>query len=131
AEEFDVLNLRTGSHDMVERGAYLSNRFTDDTLIEMGHAAPHGRFVHLYINGSYWGQYHLRERWNDAFGAAYHGGEEDDYEAINGNNEGDNFLLGEPYDGTGEFWQETLALANSATPFAALQSHVDLANYID
>lgn len=35
-EEFDSLNLRSGSHDMAQRGAYMSNRFVDDSMLEMG-----------------------------------------------------------------------------------------------
>ena len=86
AQEFDSLNLRSGSHDMIDRGAYMSNRFTDDSMLEMGHIAPHGRFVHVYINGIYWGQYHLRERWNASMASEYLGGSKQDYEAINANN---------------------------------------------
>ena len=129
AEEFDALNLRSGSHDAFDRGAYLSNRFTDDTLLEMGHIAPHGCFVHVYFNGRYWGQYHLRERWNAAMFASYFGGKEEDYDAINGNNTGSEFLPGEPFDGDGEYWDEALDLADSATPFQALQNHIDFRSY--
>ena len=74
AEEFDAINLRSGSHDMASRGAYMSNRFTDDSMLEMGNIAPHGRFVHVYLNGSYWGQYHLRERWSADMASSYFGG---------------------------------------------------------
>ena len=84
-DSFDQLEFRSGSHDMSMRGFYLSNRFVDDTLLDAGHVVPHGRFVHIYINGDYWGQYHMRERWNADFLAQYYGGDEDDYEAVNGN----------------------------------------------
>ncbi|MDC1206674.1 CotH kinase family protein, partial [Akkermansiaceae bacterium] len=70
-ENFDALDLRAGNHDMVARGAYLSNRFTDDSMLDMGQIAPHGRFVHLYFNGNYRGQYHVRERWAAAMLASY------------------------------------------------------------
>ena len=63
ADEFDQLELRSGSHDMQMRGFYMSNIFADDALLEMGQLGPHGRFVHVYLNGTYWGMYHLRERW--------------------------------------------------------------------
>ena len=129
AEEFDAINLRSGSHDMNQRGAYMSNRFVDDTLLEMGHIAPHGRFVHVYFNGLYWGQYHLRERWNAAMFASYFGGDEEDYEAINGNNTGSEFLPGDPFDGSGDFWREALTLSKGATPFQALQNHIDFPSY--
>ena len=55
-DEFDAINLRSGSHDMSRRGGYMASRFVDDTMLEMGQIAPHGRFVHVYLNGQYWGQ---------------------------------------------------------------------------
>ena len=70
---------------MNQRGFYMFNRFTDDTMLDMGNLNPHGRFIHLYLNGTYWGQYHLRERWSADMLAQYLGGEKEDYEAINGN----------------------------------------------
>jgi hypothetical protein len=73
--KFDRLDLRAGGHDMWQRGFYMSNRFVDDTLMEMGHLSTHGRYVHVYANGTYWGQYHLRERWDASMHAEYLGGE--------------------------------------------------------
>ena len=129
AAQFDAVELRSGGHDMSQRGAYMSNRFTDDTMMDMGQIAPHGRFVHVYINGLYWGQYHLRERWNAAMFSEYFGGGEEDYEAINAN---DNFAQDlAPYDGTGEFWEEAEELVEGAQPFANAASHIDMANYTD
>ncbi|MCP4847047.1 MAG: hypothetical protein GY899_03760 [Verrucomicrobiaceae bacterium] len=131
AQEFDSLNLRSGSHDMIDRGAYLSNRFTDDSMIDMGHIAPHGRFVHVYLNGTYWGQYHLRERWNASMASEYLGGSKKDYEAINANNTGSNFLPGEVFDGSGNYWAETQSLVNGPAPFANSATHLDIENMID
>ena len=130
AEEFNSINLRSGSHDMNQRGAYLSNRFIDDTLLDMGHIAPHGRFVHLYVNGFYWGQFHLRERWDADMVASYFGGEPEDYDAINGNNTGSEFLPGEAFNGTGDFWNEARAIAKEPNPFANSQNHVDMGSYL-
>ena len=131
AQEFDSINLRSGSHDMIDRGAYMSNRFTDDSMLEMGHIAPHGRFVHVYINGVYWGQYHLRERWNAAMASEYLGGSKQDYEAINANNTGSNFLPGVVFDGSGKYWIETQNLVNGASPFINSANHLDTSNMID
>jgi hypothetical protein len=129
AEQFDSINLRSGSHDMSIRGAYMSNRFTDDSMLEMGNIAPHGRFVHVYLNGRYWGQYHLRERWNADMASSYFGGSEDDYESVNAN---DNFRDDEDvYDGTGEFWRETKTLVWGPDPFVNAADHIDIANTID
>lgn len=131
AAQFDAIELRSGNHDMAMRGAYMSNRFTDDTLLDMGNIAPHGRFVHVYINGLYWGQYHLRERWNASMLSEYFGGSKDDYEAINANNAGSSFQTGTVYDGTGQQWTDTQTLLNGATPFASTKSHLDMSDVID
>ena len=88
---------------MIDRGAYMSNRFTDDSMLEMGNIAPHGRFVHVYLNSQYWGMYHLRERWNAAMASEYFGGTKEDYEAINANNTGNEFLQGVVFDGDGQY----------------------------
>jgi hypothetical protein len=131
AAKVDSIDLRAGNHDMNARGAYMSNRFTDDTMLDMGQIAPHGRFVHVYLNGLYWGQYHLRERWNGAMLAEYFGGAKKDYEAINANNTGDEFLPGVVFDGSGQYWSETQSLVAGPTPFAAARSHIDMANVFD
>lgn len=128
--KFDQLNLRSGSHDMNQRGFYMSNRFTDDTMLDMGNINPHGRFVHLYLNGAYWGQYHLRERWNASMLSEYLGGPKDSYEAINGNwNVGgwaDSVVSS--YDGDGSAWERIKGLADD---YDAIQPYHDVVHYID
>jgi len=129
AESFDQLELRSGSHDMAMRGFYLSNAFTDDTLLEMGHLNPHGRFVHLYLNGTYWGLYHLRERWGASMHQSYRGGTDSDYESINGNwNVGGWAEPGVPYDGNGSLW---LRAKGFRANYPALRDGVDVPQYVD
>ena len=128
-EEFDQLELRSGSHDMAMRGFYLSNPVTDDTLLEMGQLNPHGRFVHLYINGIYWGVYHLRERWGASMHASYLGGDKNDYESINGNwNVGGWADPGTPYDGDGTVWKRIKSLRGS---YREVRGWLDVPQYID
>jgi len=128
ADEFDQLNLRSGSHDMVQRGFYMSNRFMDDMMLEMGNAVPHGRFVHLYFNGDYWGQYHMRERFNNDFLASYHGGNDDDYDCINGNVNVGGWAIGHAYDGDSINWE---TIKDSTNLYVDLKDKVDLKNYVD
>ena len=129
AEEFDVINLRSGSHDMAARGGYMSNRFTDDSMLDMGNIGPHGRFVHVYLNGKYWGQYHLRERWSADMASSYFGGSKEDYDAVNAN---DNFINDlEVYDGDGQFWNQMNSLIAGADPFTNAADHLDITNIID
>ena len=128
-DRFDVMDLRSGSHDMQSRGAYMSNRFTDDTMLEMGNLAPHGRFVHVYLNGIYWGQYHLRERWNADMASSYFGGPKSDYDAVNLN---DGFRADEKvYDGSGVLWNDAKQLASGSNPWEFNDNHIDFANLID
>lgn len=133
ADEFDQIELRSGSHDMVERGFYLSNIFTDATMLDMGAFASHGRFVHLYQNGVYWGLYHLRERWGASMVSSYYGGPEEAHESINGNlNVGGWADPGVVYDGTGSAWTRIRALARQgAGNYQALRPYLDVSQYID
>lgn len=131
AAEVDSIDLRAGNHDMNARGAYMSNRFTDDSMDAMGNIAPHGRFVHVYLNGSYWGQYHLRERWNAAMLAEYFPGRKEEYEAVNANNTGSNFLDGVVNDGSGRYWTTTKTAVRGPNPYQRAGRYLDFANVID
>ncbi len=123
ADRHDALNLRSGSHDSVfyllEQGQYLRNRWMDETQLEMGHIAPHGRYGHVYLDGSYHGVFHFRERFNAAFLAEYLGGQEEDYEAINGDS---------VTDGTGAAWAQVVA---NSYDYEAVQAWLDVDNLLD
>ncbi len=90
---FDELLLRAGSQDGLnaEYGnlrdpQFLRNRFLFDRELELGYPAPHGRYVHTYVNGEYMGQYHLMERTTAGFLREYYGGKKSHYETRkNGN----------------------------------------------
>ncbi len=127
AQEFDQFILRTGSHDTMfwidpgtgSRGTYLRGRWSSDRQLEMGHPAPHGYFVHVYINGTYWGQHQLMERPNAAFLASYFGGSKEDYDAIN---------KGLVIDGNADAWN---AMVASTGNYASLQQYMDVTSYAD
>ena len=128
-QEFDSLEIRSGSHDMNARGFYMSNRFTDQVMAELGNLSPHGRFIHVYLNGNYNGLYHLRERWNAAMHSDYLGGTKDDYESINGNyNVGGWAVPGTPFDGDGTAWEY---LKSRRTSYAEVRGLMDVKNYTD
>lgn len=127
-DSFDAFELRTGSHDMVARGFYMSNRFLDDTLIDMGHLNPHGRFTHIYVNGTYQGMYHLRERWNADMHSTYLGGSETDYEAVAGNQGGGSFSTATPYDGDGSAWDNII---DNRGDYDYLKDYLNVPQFID
>jgi hypothetical protein len=96
-EEFDQLVLRGSSGDSwtypdsyrdgVIRHIKIQAQYTRDPWMKdsqraMGHNSANSIFVHVYLNGLYWGQYNLCERPNSSFQASYMGGDKDDYDAI-------------------------------------------------
>ena len=119
----DSLDLRGGAHDSVfylaSRGQYLRNIWMDETELEQGLLAPHGRFAHLYLDGEYTGLYHLRERFDAAFMAEHLGGSEDDYSAVNG---------GRAVDGSSASWDEIEAAGGDLETF---RTWVELDQYLD
>ncbi|MEL7530622.1 MAG: lamin tail domain-containing protein [Bacteroidota bacterium] len=87
ARSFDKLLLRAGSQDGLnaefgaEREAqFIRNRFIFDVQMAMGYPAPHGRYVHVFVNGEYMGQYHFMERPDGGFFSSYYGGSKADFE---------------------------------------------------
>ncbi|HEY5913246.1 MAG TPA: lamin tail domain-containing protein [Verrucomicrobiae bacterium] len=126
---FDELDFRSGSQDMYERGFYMAGRFVEDAMLEMGSLNPHGRYVHLYINGVYWGQYDCREMLVDRFLADYLGGVKEDYVVVRGNdNVGDDFVLGTPDPPNLESWEYARSTRNS---YQAVRSYVDVTHLVD
>lgn len=105
AERFDRIALRSGSHDsffwMADPSTppmngfkgdalYLRAALMDDFHLNMGHLAPHNRFVQLWLNGRYHGLYHWREYPDDDFMASYRPGSTGDFDFTNGANTGEN-----------------------------------------
>src|SRR5690606_23347695 len=86
---FDRLNLRSGSHDSVfylgdaqqppADAQYLRNRFMSDLQFEMGRPSLNGRWAHLYVNGIYWGHYHILEHPSPGHMAEHSGGEKEEW----------------------------------------------------
>lgn len=74
-----------------------------DSQLAMGSHAPDSTYVHLYINGLYWGLYSPAERTDDAFLADRIGGEREDWDIIRDFNE--------LYRGDKNVWNEMFAIA--------------------
>jgi hypothetical protein len=128
-DSFDKLELRAGDQDMVDRGFYMSGRFVEDSMLEMGDLNPHGRFVHVYLNGVYWGQYDAREPLMEHFLSDYLGGSSDDYVSVRGNdNVGDNFVVGTPDAPNVVPWERVLSLKKS---YASVRPYLDVQSLTD
>jgi hypothetical protein len=61
---------------------FVQDAYVADLQNLAGGAAPHSRFVHLYINGLYWGLYDMHERPDEHFAESYLGGSDDDWDVI-------------------------------------------------
>jgi hypothetical protein len=106
AGRFDTIVLRAGANDAYSwDGARTTEQYTRDEFGRRLHAltgnvSPHGMFVHLYLNGIYWGLYNPVERPDDSFCAANLGGDKSDWDVIDS---------GETSSGSADAWNQLLA----------------------
>ena len=129
ATEFDQILLRSESFDseFYHNGTYgslLRSHIASGMQLAMGEPGVHTRFVHVYVNGVYEGQYSIIERPNAAFMASYFGGSKEDYDAFHADNPG-RFI-----DGDGDAWNAMLA-AIASGDYQAVQQYMDVTNYAD
>lgn len=119
AEHFDNFVLRANSNDAWPyaggSATYVRDTFAMETARTMGMVAPHARFVHLYINGLYWGLYNPVERPDAAFSATYHGGDKETWDALNQDS---------APDGNYDAWNRLLALLDQGVSTTAAYQRV-------
>lgn len=106
---------------------------------KMGHVAVNALYIHLFLNGMYWGVYNIAERVDDTFGKNHLGGKKADYDVIKIEEEMGNHI--EAAEGTLDAWNEMMqcvrAVAGKSvdlTPDAAyekLDTLLDKDNFID
>ena len=53
-----------------------------NSMRDMGGLASHNRFVHVYLNGLYWGTYDLSEDPSESFAKATLGGNDEDFDVV-------------------------------------------------
>ncbi|MBV7333210.1 chitobiase/beta-hexosaminidase C-terminal domain-containing protein, partial [Chloroflexi bacterium TSY] len=106
--EFDALVLRSHyNHSWIHRsneersGAlYVRDEWARVAQRAMGQISPHGQYVHLYLNGLYWGLYILHERPTARFAADYLGGEKEQYDVMK---------VAETVDGESAAWSKMMS----------------------
>ena len=115
-----------------ENTCYLRDVWVKDSFRDMGGTVSRSTFVHLYINGLYWGLYQPSERLNGSYFSEHQGGPEGAWDVIVGDDGG-----GPPVvvDGSVADWQAVLNLANagvtSEAAYQAIAQRVDIDNLID
>lgn len=135
--EFDRVNLRATFSDAWVDNAhpaqYLRDPFMRETYLAMGQPASRGTFVHLYLNGLYWGIYNPTERPDDDYASSHYGGRDEDYDALK--HQSLTAPASAPTDsyevisGTATRWQQ--ALSASALDMTNIANYNTLRQYVD
>ncbi len=100
------------------RDVWMKNSFRD-----MGQPSSYGNFVHLYVNGLYFGLHNLTERLEDDFWAEHLGGEKEDWEVY------------KDLSGGSSRWTQMMSILNggieSRSTYARAQNYIDVVNFAD
>lgn len=108
---------------------FTQDAFAKDMQGAMGHPTAGATFVHLYLNGEYWGLYNPVERPDGSFGEDHFGGDDTDYDALNRR-----FSV-EVLSGTKTFWDRMIAhasrLLDTPDEYERLEDFIDGDNLID
>ncbi|MBK7998289.1 MAG: lamin tail domain-containing protein [Verrucomicrobia bacterium] len=136
-DSFDTLLLAGGHNNYWNynnndtqrtRALYVRDQFMANLQNLVGGRSHHGRFVHVYLNGLYWGLYFIHERPDANFMASYYGGESTDYDVFKHDS-------GQVVDGSSAsyttMWSTINAgLANNAN-YQSLQNQLDVPGLVD
>jgi hypothetical protein len=131
-EEFNQLVLRGGFCDswaliswMPDRyrpndSQYIRDTWMKESLRDMGQPSSYGSFVHLYVNGLYFGLYNLSERLAQDFFAIHLGGRPEDWE------------VNADFAGNGSRWRAMMALDPSTfAGYTQMQDYLDVEDFAD
>ncbi len=133
AATFDRIVLRSGKDRSwatrwhPDRTTYVRDQWARDTQIAMSGIGAHGTFVHLYLNGLYWGMYNVTERPDAWFQATYFGGAMYDFFSVKHNG---------PFQGDSSRWdylRGPLRVKNAAkrSRYRQLREYIDVEELAD
>jgi hypothetical protein len=130
-EKFRKIRLRAGHQESWSYAAhsatYIRDQWARDTQLAMGQLGSRGRYVHVYLNGLYWGVYNAVERPDEDFAAAHLGGDPDEWDILK---HGPEIVAGDDV-----AWKQAHDLAEagleSPAPYAAIRELVDVTNLAD
>ena len=112
-DRFDKIDLRTSQNYSWSFKGHAGrentmNRdvFSRDLQRELGRPYTRSRYVHLYLNGVYWGLFQTQERAEARFAATYLGGEPEDYDVIKVDQDVQTARVIEATDGTLDVWED-------------------------
>ncbi|MBN1674697.1 MAG: lamin tail domain-containing protein [Kiritimatiellae bacterium] len=142
-DRYDRIYLRGGSNrslagwmpERQEKTTGTREQWMRDSQLDMSGAGfgTHGTFMHLYVNGLYWGLYNPVERPDAWHTSAYFGGEQEDWYAVSHRSEKDG-LPGISGDATRyRYFLSTLAVKDMSVPanYAEMQQYLNVPPFID
>ena len=110
---------------------YTRDPFARQTMRDMGHEQPLDTYVHLYVNGAYWGLYNPVEHATAGFASEHFGGEKEEWDVI----KHVNFNSSRVVDGNREAWDRAMGLAaadvRQLDAYAAVTAMVDVVDLTD
>ncbi len=109
-EKADGIDLATAqdyswSYTNSDENTLLRDPWLRDSMRDIGAAHTRSFFVHVYLNGQYWGLYYTEERPEAGFGEIHFGGDKDDYDCIKSTGLSGGLQI-EVTDGTMDAWQD-------------------------
>ena len=113
-KKFNALVLRTffgyswqhWDNTQRNRAQYARDLWTRETQAKMGDPISTGQYVHLFLNGLYWGMYNMCERVNDDFCAEHFGGAEEDWDVTEVDGGAGQYHAAIPTYGTIDAWNQ-------------------------
>ncbi|MGJ8697929.1 MAG: lamin tail domain-containing protein [Verrucomicrobiaceae bacterium] len=118
-----ALNTWSAARYRPNDSLYMRDVWMKDILGDMGQPTSYGNFVHLYVNGLYFGVHNLTERIEDDFYAEHLGGEPEDWE------------INKDLESGGSLWNSMIGTLNGniTTPavYETAKTKIDVENYAD
>ena len=115
-----------------EKAQYTRDVWARRMQRRMGHTSVNALYVHLFLNGMYWGLYNIAERVDDQFGKDHLGGKKSDIDVVKVEEDGGNHL--EASEGTLDAWNQMVSVVAdfpSDAPLEQLDTLLDVDNFID
>ncbi|MBI1391052.1 MAG: hypothetical protein GC154_21710 [bacterium] len=118
----------------IGKAEYMRDEYGRRTLIALGQPGSMGGYVHLYLNGMYWGLYDMCERPDDGFSAIHMGGDKSEWDVITGGSRGINQIQVKA--GTDETYRKLMNMVarreyRTDAGYEEIQKYVNLDNLID
>ncbi|MBN1674974.1 MAG: chitobiase/beta-hexosaminidase C-terminal domain-containing protein, partial [Kiritimatiellae bacterium] len=130
-DTFDKLVLRSSNDERWKGTVLVRDQWARDSQIAISGAGVHGTFMHLYINGLYWGVYNPLESADHAFAASYFGGDKDDWFAVDHDWKSGACINGDP--ARWKYLHSTLRKRDmsAAANYEEAMAYLDMALYCD